>query len=795
MSLFGAMASGVSGLTAQSSSMGAISDNITNINTIGFKGTKVSFQTLVTKQTSSTFYSAGGVQSRPRQDTGVQGLLQASTSSTDIAISGRGFFVVNEAASPTTANEYLFTRAGSFFQDSDGFLRNTAGFYLQGWPTNANGTVIPANKNLTVANQNIISTDYVASINLNRVGGSAASTTTIAIGANLPSNDTTGTTRKTDVQFFDTLGNANTASFVYTKTNRDNNWDLTIAPPSGTAVATIEDSSTNAIRSVGQLEFTARPADGASVVIDSITYEFDSNASVTESATLRRVDVSTNTTLAQDVASLVAKVKSSDTDFANYGAAGTFTNNRIQVSSGSTSTVLFTEDGTGSVTINPAALLSSSGAFVVRQESSFTVRKVTNTYSTTDQFTFSTNMNFNDTIVLNGITYEFNSKAATVANSFTTAQNGAAADTITAAAGTFSGLVVGNLITTTGFTNAGNNVTSQAITAVAADGSSISFATGTLTGADETDTDAVVTKVLAGNTAVAMGNAATAAASLSATLVNLEVAIETADPDFATNGTGVRIRDNAGDFNAVATPVYDTLVLESLSKGSYNINFGHNVTNDFAPTVTQPDSTAVADNTNHAINTTYALVFNSSGLLSAVNAAELEVLGFSNGAADKDDAASNSPQITLDFGTVGEANGMTQFGAAFTPVFITQNGSQFGTFAGLTINENGLVTALFDNGETRPVYQIPIATFTNVNGLETRSGNAWNQTQFSGDYTLRVAGGGPAGSVIQSSLEQSTVDIGEEFTNMIIVQRAYASAAKIISTADAMLEQLLQVKR
>ena len=111
------------------------------------------------------------------------------------------------------------------------------------------------------------------------------------------------------------------------------------------------------------------------------------------------------------------------------------------------------------------------------------------------------------------------------------------------------------------------------------------------------------------------------------------------------------------------------------------------------------------------------------------------------------------------------------------------------------VSENGLVTALFDNGETRPVYQIPIATFTNVNGLETRTGNAWNQTQFSGDYTLRVAGGGPAGAVVQSSLEQSTVDIGEEFTNMIVVQRAYASAAKIISTADAMLEQLLQVKR
>ncbi|MBT3305799.1 MAG: hypothetical protein HN377_04880, partial [Alphaproteobacteria bacterium] len=62
-------------------------------------------------------------------------------------------------------------------------------------------------------------------------------------------------------------------------------------------------------------------------------------------------------------------------------------------------------------------------------------------------------------------------------------------------------------------------------------------------------------------------------------------------------------------------------------------------------------------------------------------------------------------------GTATEANGFTQFGGSFTPVFITQNGSQFGTFAGLTIGADGVVTALFDNGETRPVYKLPVATF------------------------------------------------------------------------------------
>ncbi len=161
MTLFGALSSGVSGLTAQSSGIVAIADNITNLSTVGYKATQVDFQTLVTKQTSATFFSAGGVQSRPRQDTGVQGLLAASTSATDIAISGAGFFVVNEAATPTITDEFLLTRAGSFFQDNEGFLRNTAGFFLQAWPTDPSGVVIPANRNISISNQNVISRDFL----------------------------------------------------------------------------------------------------------------------------------------------------------------------------------------------------------------------------------------------------------------------------------------------------------------------------------------------------------------------------------------------------------------------------------------------------------------------------------------------------------------------------------------------------------------------------------------------------------------------------------------------------------
>ena len=214
--------------------------------------------------------------------------------------------------------------------------------------------------------------------------------------------------------------------------------------------------------------------------------------------------------------------------------------------------------------------------------------------------------------------------------------------------------------------------------------------------------------------------------------------------------------------------------------------------------ISEPDAGtqyANLETTAFTIDKSNAIVFNSDGIPSSFAVAEVEILGFENGSFDMDDDPNRAKQMTLDFGDVGEANGFTQFGAEYTPVFITTDGSQFGTFAGVTISTDGLVTALFDNGETRPVFKVPVATFTNVNALEARSGNVWNATEASGDPTLREADNGAAGQVIQAALEQSTVDIGEEFTKMIVVQRAFSASAKIISTADEMLEELLRTKR
>ena len=782
MTLFGSLSSGVSGLSSQSSAMGAISDNITNVSTIGYKNTYVNFQTLVTKQTSSTFYSAGGVQSRPRQDTGVQGLLQASTSQTDISMSGAGYFVGNEAAVPTISNEFVFTRAGSFFQDNEGYLRNTSGFYLQAWPTDAAGNVTPNNKSLTIPNQNVISTDYLGTVNLNRVGGTAAATTSMAIGANLPTTDTQGVTHKTDVQFFDSLGNANSMSFSYTKTARDNNWDVTGNPPQGTEVLTLEDSSGNAFKSIGQLEFIARPADGASVVIEGITYEFDSNSSVTETASLKKVDTSATTSTAQDVTALLNKVIASDSDFDTI-------NNRIILNPGNSAAILFEEDGTGQtgqagIVVDPSGLLTSSGTFATRQESSFTIRKTGSDYRDYEQFTYATAPATGDTITVNGNTYRFlDSEAADDADTDvarTTAYANTDLGTLTfVATGTissngtpFSSFQPGDLITISGTTN--NNSTFTVAT-VSTTGNYITVDTNPT--AESSD-----------------GNDTAIGVILHNILSDLEKAIESTDPNFASGSTDVRTRTANRDASTAAYSSVNTIMFSTLAN-AYTVQVNSQA---HRARISEPDAGtqyAAIETTAFTIDKSSAIVFNSDGIPSSINVAEVEILGFENGAFDMDDDPNRAKQISLDFGDIGEANGMTQFGAEYTPVFITTDGSQFGTFAGVTISTDGLVTALFDNGETRPVFKIPVATFTNVNALESRSGNVWNATEASGDPTLREADNGAAGQVVQAALEQSTVDIGEEFTKMIVVQRAFSASAKIISTADEMLEELLRTKR
>jgi flagellar hook protein FlgE len=190
MSLYGALFGGVSGLKAQSSKIGTISDNIANVNTIGYKQSTATFSSLVVNSSSAVSYQTGGVRAGTRLDVSKQGLLASSESPTDLAISGGGFFVVRavaDASTGGTAATPLYTRAGGFSPDSLGNYVNAQGFFLQGWPLDRDGRLPGEVGNLNTTS--FTNFDSLRPVNVESASGVAQGTSTIAIGANLKASE------------------------------------------------------------------------------------------------------------------------------------------------------------------------------------------------------------------------------------------------------------------------------------------------------------------------------------------------------------------------------------------------------------------------------------------------------------------------------------------------------------------------------------------------------------------------------------------------------------------------------
>lgn len=447
---FTALAAGVSGLQAFTEGVGVIADNITNVNTIGYKETRSRFSTLVTETAALSSYSPGGVRAFSETLVSKQGLLQPSGSATDLSIDGAGFFVVrNGDTAQDTSGEILYTRAGAFTQDAEGFFRNTAGLYLMGWPVDSTGA-IPSNQN----DQSLLQP-----ININSLNGFGDATSDVSIRANLQSST----------------------------------------------------------------PVTAGYTNGA-LAAGTLTPDFETNLQVFDSQ-------------------------------------------------GGAHTVVLSALKTG-----------------------------------TNQWNYE--LTFDDGTALDAATHT-------------------------------------------------NGLIGQGLLNFNTDGT-VNLGTSTLTNA--------------GGTAITIPGGAL---------------------DFTYNATGPNAVDNGS--------------------------------------------------------------------------------------------------ITFDFGTDGEADGFSQFDSLSTLISSSADGASFDNVNGVSIGQDGSVTALFDNGLTLTVFKLPVATFQNPDGLTRRQGNSFGISDLSGDFALQQAGFGGAGNVAPNSLEQSTVDLANEFSELIKVQRAFSASTRIITTSDEILEELTRL--
>lgn len=137
---------------------------------------------------------------------------------------------------------------------------------------------------------------------------------------------------------------------------------------------------------------------------------------------------------------------------------------------------------------------------------------------------------------------------------------------------------------------------------------------------------------------------------------------------------------------------------------------------------------------------------------------------------------------------------LSQFAGNYDVIFSDQNGAELGLRTGVEITREGKVVARFSNGASADLYQIPLITFANQNGLNEVSGTAYTENEESGEENLREAGTGGAGFVEPSTLEASNVDLADEFARLIVAQRAFGAGTRTINTVDQMTQDLLSLR-
>jgi flagellar hook protein FlgE len=253
-----------------------------------------------------------------------------------------------------------------------------------------------------------------------------------------------------------------------------------------------------------------------------------------------------------------------------------------------------------------------------------------------------------------------------------------------------------------------------------------------------------------------------------------------------------------------ASPVTSNInVYDSLGTvHSISLSWVQNGTNDWTVSVDAPDATTPALGTANVLfgaTSTNPVPEGTVGEIGSVTGS-IATPGYAAGTAAvlafTADFGSGAQTIQLNMGTYGQTNGVTQYaGTAYNLRGLTQDGVPPGSFAGVSTQANGNVVINYDNGQTRTIAQVPLTTFNNPNGLQRQNGQSFTATLDSGTPLSNAAGTKGAGSLVTNSTEGSNVDMASEFSKLIVAQRAYSANTKVVTSADDMLQQTIDMKR
>jgi flagellar hook protein FlgE len=289
-------------------------------------------------------------------------------------------------------------------------------------------------------------------------------------------------------------------------------------------------------------------------------------------------------------------------------------------------------------------------------------------------------------------------------------------------------------------------------------------------------------------------DAATGNVNTSAALAPIQISAGTTASAFATQNVTTGMNLNASAATGAAS-VFTTPIQVYDSQGnsqSLVATYTKTGANAWSYSITGPAGSNIDPTTGTPITGT--LGFSASGALTTINgnpasAANNPVLNITwgNGAA--------ASTINFDLVNTDGSMNVSQFSAASATSSSSQDGYGAGSLTSMTVDQNGIISGTFTNGQVIQLAQVALSTFNNVNGLIQTGNNHWAQSLASGSPTVGVANQGGRGGVLGSNLELSNVDVATEFTKLILSQRGYEANSKIVTTTDQLLQDTLNLKQ
>jgi flagellar hook protein FlgE len=746
MGIFDALNTAVAGLQSQSYALQNISGNIANASTIGYKGIDTTFEDLVAQSSSPTSQVAGGVQALSQQTLTTAGTVTSSTVATNMAINGDGFFSVQKPTS-TVDNQPVFngvtdyTRAGDFQVNANGNLVNGAGYYLMGV------TVDPKTGNPLGSQPQVLQfqNNFVP----------AQATSSLQYAANLPTTPATTASTTAASGTITAAGGLNTGDFSQNPT-------VLGTPPApygnSSVTGTAETGTTGAISNGTLLSSTAAGSTTGSAVLSGSP---SAPILATTSLSALSPSFSNGDTLTVNGKTITFSSSTATSTTAGGGTinlgTGTVQDVLTAIDQISGTTTHSTVSGTGAITLNdntgslsitstPAsdlAVLGFSGTTIT------TPNALSGSFVAGDSIIVTTSTG---TPAVNGtpqkITFYNTGATPPVAAPSPAAANTTYLDLATATVGD----LLSKIDTLTGNTTNASSVSS----------------TGAITLDTGTQNNFSITSSAAGWGAMGLSSTESAARTGGGTAGQGVVTGNdiTAFTSESISGGAVTA------YNAAGTPVNLQLrwALTSTTGGQDTWNLFY-----------QTDTTATGSTVGW-VNVGTNFIFNANGALTSPSGAGITIPGVSVNNQVLGD-------VTLNLTSGGLTNFSSTSGTATVNTF-TQNGYAAGQLQSVAINDNGLVVGTFSNGQNLDLASVTLSHFNGTNYLQALSGEAYAVTEQSGPAIA-----GASGTISGSALEGSNTDIADEFTKLIVTQQAYSANTKVITTANDMVQDLLNVLR